>query len=224
MNMKKFLHSRKKGFTLVELLVGMTIFTVGITSIFLLLESTFKSASISRNEIIVANLLREQIELIRNLKENNYKNFAKWDLAKITDESGNIVKNSLFEGNFLVENNFDEKKFEFDENWISKSPIKIIQKNFNDNDDQKIFEETRLCFNSENFYTHCNGSANEKKTSFASYIKISEMKYDEKNENSKILNENNENQAYIIEAFVINKNNSNYRKYDAKTIITNWMK
>lgn len=222
MNMKKFLHSRKKGFTLVELLVGMTIFTVGITSIFLLLESTFKSASISRNEIIVANLLREQIELIRNLKENNYKNFAKWDLAKITNESGNIVKNSLFEGNFLVENNFDEKKFEFDENWISESPIKIIQKDFSDiNDDQKIFEEARLCFNLENFYIHCNNSTNEKKTSFASYIKISEMKYDG---NSKILNENNENQAYIIEAFVINKNGSNYRKYDTKTIITNWMK
>lgn len=199
----------------------MTIFTVGITSIFLLLESTFKSASISRNEIIVANLLREQIELIRNLKENNYKNFAKWDLAKIE----NSIETNLFEWTFLIENNFDEKNFKFDEDWISESPIKIIQKNFIDiNDDQKVFEEARLCFNSENFYIHCNNSTNEKKTSFASYIKISEMKYDEKNENSKILNENNENQAYIIEAFVINKNGSNYRKYDTKTIITNWMK
>lgn len=221
MNMKKFLHSRKKGFTLVELLVGMTIFTVGITSIFLLLESTFKSASISRNEIIVANLLREQIELIRNLKENNYKNFAKWDLAKIE----NSTETNLFEWTFLVENNFGEKEFKFDENWINESPIKITEKILSDEkNNEKIFEETRLCFNSENFYIHCNNSTNEKKTSFASYVKISEMKYDEKNENSKILNENNENQAYTIEAFVINKNGSNYRKYDTKTIITNWMK
>lgn len=196
----------------------MTIFTVGITSIFLLLESTFKSATISRNEIIVANLLREQIELIRNLKENNYKNFAKWDLAKIE----NSTETNLFEWTFLVENNFGEKEFKFDENWINESPIKITEKILSDEkNNEKIFEEARLCFNSKNFYTHCNGSADEKITSFASYVKISEMKYDE---NSKILNENNENQAYIIEAFVINKNNSNYRKYDTKTIITNWMK
>lgn len=191
----------------------MTIFTVGITSIFLLLESTFKSATISRNEIIVANLLREQIELIRNLKENNYKNFAKWDLAKIE----NSTKTNLFEWTFLIENNFDEKNFKFDEDWISESPIKIIQKNFIDiNDDQKVFEEARLCFNSENFYIHCNNSTNEKKTSFASYIQISKMK---KNET-----ENFDIDAYLIEAFVINKNGSNYRKYDTKTIITNWMK
>lgn len=74
----KIRHSRK-GFTLIELLVGMTIFSVGITSIFLLLQQTMKSASISKNEIVVSNLLREQLELVRNQRDTNYKNYAKWD-------------------------------------------------------------------------------------------------------------------------------------------------
>lgn len=70
--MKK-LHFRqsRRGFTLIELLIGMTIFSIAMTSIYLLLTSTMKSASYSRNEIIVANLLREQMELVRNVRDSN---------------------------------------------------------------------------------------------------------------------------------------------------------
>lgn len=78
--MKKIRHSRA-GFTLVELIVGMTIFSIAITSIFLLLNSTMKSVTISRSEIIVSNLLREQIELVRNIRDSNIAKGAVWDAA-----------------------------------------------------------------------------------------------------------------------------------------------
>lgn len=76
---KKFRHSRA-GFTLIELLVGMTIFSIALTSIYLLLNSTMKSVSYSRNEIIVSNLLREQIELVRNIRDSNIAKGAGWDV------------------------------------------------------------------------------------------------------------------------------------------------
>jgi len=76
----KIRHSRV-GFTLIELLIGMTVFALGITVIFLLLQQSMKSAAISRNEVIVANLLREQIELVHNIRDTNVLHYAPWDRA-----------------------------------------------------------------------------------------------------------------------------------------------
>jgi hypothetical protein len=40
--------------------------------------------SYSRSEIIVTGLLREQGELVRNIRENNILLYTSWDNAKIT--------------------------------------------------------------------------------------------------------------------------------------------
>jgi prepilin-type N-terminal cleavage/methylation domain-containing protein len=67
------------GFTLVELIVGMTIFAIGLTGIYGLLSSVMKNANYSRHEVVVANLLREQNELFHNIRDTNVRNYAKWD-------------------------------------------------------------------------------------------------------------------------------------------------
>ncbi len=88
----KIRHSRV-GFTLIELLVGMTIFSIALTSIYLLLTSTMKSVTYSRNEIIVSNLLREQMELMRNIRDSNIAKGAAWDAWKVfNDKNSKIFK------------------------------------------------------------------------------------------------------------------------------------
>lgn len=79
-----YLHSLKhsrSGFTLIELIVGMTIFSIGMTAILALLSTTIDTATVSRQEIIVSNLLREQVELIKNVRNSNVRNFVPWDSA-----------------------------------------------------------------------------------------------------------------------------------------------
>jgi prepilin-type N-terminal cleavage/methylation domain-containing protein len=73
--------SSKSGFTLVELIVGMTIFSVGMTAILALLHSTIDTSIASRQEIIASNLLREQIELIKNVRNSNVRSFVPWDTS-----------------------------------------------------------------------------------------------------------------------------------------------
>lgn len=68
-----------RGFTLVELMVGMLIFSLGLTSIYTILSSTFRNVSYSRHEVVVAGLLREQIELVKNIRDTNVRAFAPWD-------------------------------------------------------------------------------------------------------------------------------------------------
>lgn len=60
-------------------------FSVGITSIFALLQTTMKAAVSSRNEVIVANFLREQMELVKYIRDNNYKSYFAWNVFPIYD-------------------------------------------------------------------------------------------------------------------------------------------
>jgi prepilin-type N-terminal cleavage/methylation domain-containing protein len=101
-------HSRS-GFTLVELIVGMTIFAIGLTGILALLGTTISNSSYSRHEIVVAGLLREQMELVKNIRDTNLKNYTEWD--KIFVE--NTATTSWSSGAYIIENNFQDSEFSF---------------------------------------------------------------------------------------------------------------
>ena len=82
-NMRRFFLSSRKAFTLVEMMIGITIFSISMGGIYLLLESATSRAAYSRHEIVAANLLREQIELIKNLRGSNWRSFRPWDTPRI---------------------------------------------------------------------------------------------------------------------------------------------
>lgn len=42
------------GFTLVELIIGMTIFSIGLTGVYALLQTTMSTVRYSRDEIVVS--------------------------------------------------------------------------------------------------------------------------------------------------------------------------
>ena len=76
------------GFTLIELIVGMTIFSIGLAGIYALLQTTMSTVRYSQDEIIVSGLLREQIDLVNNIRDTNLRNYISWDSLLITTPSG----------------------------------------------------------------------------------------------------------------------------------------
>lgn len=212
-------HSRS-GFTLVELLIGMTIFSIAMTSIYLLLMSTMKSANYSRNEIVVSNLLQEQMELVRNIRDNNIANASAWNAWKVENDSSITTFAS---GSYLIENNFSATGSTFSNNTMQTSPVKIQVKKFSGDDLPTKFSESQLCFDDKKRYTHCENDAHKTQsgTIFASYANIFPMNY-EKDGKVVEIEKDGVHQWFIIDARVIVRDGNNYREYDAKTGITDW--
>ena len=227
--MKKiaFRHSRSR-FTLIELLVGMTIFSIAITSIFLLLESTMKSVRISRNEVIVSNLLREQLELVRNVRDANLAKGAAWNVARIDDGA----ETKFSSGTFLIENDFGANVTKFGNDStgsfsILESPVKIKKANFSSDEIETKFQESQLCFDDYKRYIRCDSDTHRTQsgTAFASYTNIFPMYFGSgATGTTTIADENNNPQGFILDARVIVRDGNVYREYDAKTAITDWQR
>lgn len=66
-----FYHS-SAGFTLVEVLIAILIFGLGLISAFVLSSSANSLSLRSKQEIIATNLLREQLELLKNIRDTNF--------------------------------------------------------------------------------------------------------------------------------------------------------
>lgn len=68
-------HFSKKngaGFTLIELVIAVGVFTVGIMGAFTLALADLKVAKDNFNRVLAADLAREGIELIRNIRDSNW--------------------------------------------------------------------------------------------------------------------------------------------------------
>ena len=62
----------RSGFTLVEVLVAILIFGLGLISAFVLSNTANSLSMRSKQEIIATNLLREQLELFKNIRDTNF--------------------------------------------------------------------------------------------------------------------------------------------------------
>ncbi len=66
------------------MLLGITVFSIGLVGISLLFQTAVDTASYARHEVIASNLLREQIELIKNLRDSNWRSYRPWNIARIS--------------------------------------------------------------------------------------------------------------------------------------------
>lgn len=66
-------------FSIVEILVWVMIFSLGLVSIYMLIASSMKMNEYSKNSIIASNLAREGIEIVRNVRDNNYATLHNWN-------------------------------------------------------------------------------------------------------------------------------------------------
>ncbi|HEY0220976.1 MAG TPA: prepilin-type N-terminal cleavage/methylation domain-containing protein, partial [Candidatus Paceibacterota bacterium] len=61
----------KKGFTLVESLVAISILSLSILSTFTVVSSSLKSSSLAKEQVIAFYLAQEAMEYIKNVRDNN---------------------------------------------------------------------------------------------------------------------------------------------------------
>lgn len=69
-----------KGFTLLETIIAVAILATGIVASLTLISKSIQSVSLSQNRLIATYLANEGMELVRNIRDNNWKDpSASWD-------------------------------------------------------------------------------------------------------------------------------------------------
>lgn len=210
----------RTGFTLVELIVGMTVFAIGLTGIYALLSWTIGNSTYSRHEVVVANLLREQIELIKNVRDTNIRNLLPWDTVFIEWLSTSRFSSWVY----VIENDFSHEYISIDttHGTIQNSPIYIkdITVPFMSSSSiEQKFARSALYLDAEWRYTH---AVTKEGTPYASYTLVYPITI---NTNPIMeIKKDGKPQWYIVDARVIVNSRWVYREYDAKTAITDWIR
>lgn len=85
--MKLFSCSARKGFTLLEVVVAIGILVIALGGAVSLIVLTRESEAVAKNNLTAAYLAREGMELVRNVRDDNYDNSASFhqDIATIDD-------------------------------------------------------------------------------------------------------------------------------------------
>ena len=89
---KSYKLKAKEGFTLVESLVAIAVFTVGISAAIFVIQQSFFVGARVKNKIIAAHLAQEGIEVIRNIRDRN------WIQGKVYNV-GDVAANCFNESN-----------------------------------------------------------------------------------------------------------------------------
>ena len=76
--MKYFLPKTNKGFTLIEMLVAVLIFSISLVSLMTISSRGISSNRSSQNEISAQYFAAEGIEAVRNIRDSNYVSFQPW--------------------------------------------------------------------------------------------------------------------------------------------------
>lgn len=78
---KKIDSRYSKGFTLLETIVAIGVITTGFVSALALITNSYFYISNIQNRLVAANLAAEGIELVRNIRDNNWLQSQAWNLG-----------------------------------------------------------------------------------------------------------------------------------------------
>lgn len=154
--------STKQWFSIIEILVGMFIFSLWIISIYAVISSSLRINEYNKNYIIAANLAREQVELLRNNRDYNYYKIQKFDQMNPANLTfSNVLWDITQIKNYKVSNNFLAS---------ASFLINIEEISVWDFSDDSNYQ---LCFDdTENVYIYCPPSTTLKKLPFFKYVSI----------------------------------------------------
>ncbi len=60
-------------------MTGIVVFSIGMLGIYLLVDAGISSAQNAKIEIVASNILREQVELLKNTRDSNWLMLRLWD-------------------------------------------------------------------------------------------------------------------------------------------------
>lgn len=193
-------------------MIAILVFTLGLLSAYMLVDSAMGAAINGRNEIIAVNLAREQIELVKNLRDTNWLqnlNFMSTGAqngthSNITMEPADNIQD-FGSGFYIIENTtgWDNQPSIF----LKKLSGFSWTQGTKPNDTELTW--IKLCLKDQKTYTH-DCSAGEK-TLFYSFILIEPLKIDG----------TSVSKAFRLTSTVLT-NQRGYREYVVRTIITDW--
>lgn len=101
----KELRHASRGFALVEVLVAVSLLSATIITISALTISMMRANSLNQNHLIATELSREGIEITRNIRDTNWRNYRNWLTGIYDGSSGAYV--FAVDGNGLVGEDFN---------------------------------------------------------------------------------------------------------------------
>jgi len=97
---KNFQKNMRKGFTLIEVIVAISVITIGIIGIYNLVPRIVSITSANANRFIVSQLAREGIEVVRNIRDTNWLQGRSFDTGLEQGENYGVQYN----GDSLIDN------------------------------------------------------------------------------------------------------------------------
>lgn len=197
-----------RAFSIIEVMIGIFVFSLWLVAIFAILTSSLGINDLNKNSIIAGELAREQIELVRNIRDTNYKNLKLWNqqdpsvsltLWDRTDPS----KVFLSDNYYFIENNFTSWSIESEH--LGSSILEW------EGDLSSMQSAYGLCFDTLNRYVKCS-STSPITTNFFKYLKFEPARDDAWN----LIDD-----AYILISKVIWYKRG-YHEFELRTIITDW--
>jgi Tfp pilus assembly protein PilV len=73
------INKKEKGFGMLEIIIALTVFSMGVLSAMASLSLALRSASTSHLNLVAANLAQEGIEIVRNRRDANWVDRQSWD-------------------------------------------------------------------------------------------------------------------------------------------------
>lgn len=192
-------------FSIIEVLVWIFVFSLGLVAILMLLSSSMTLNELNRNRIIASNLAREQIELLRNIRDNNYAKLQPWNLK---NPSGTDYTSVFSSGAYYT------LESDFSASW--DFPIRVQEiTDFVEWPEyvSSRMESYRLCLDDENVYTYsCDTNT---KTMFFRYMHLEPLEY-----MSGSVVETFPSSFRVTSKVIWYKNG--YHEFDIKTILADW--
>lgn len=205
--MNKF--NNKYAFSIIEILIWIFIFTLGIVSVYAIISSTMRVNDLNKNYIIASNLANEQVELVKNIRDSDYENIKKYNQINPSDDNYDNV--FQFWSKYKIENDYSN---------AATFPIKVtdITTWFEEGEDKLnslSMNSYMLCLDENNRYTYdCSNTAN-KKTRFYRYISFEKLQYKEWIDVKEITD------SYLLKSKVIWYIRW-YHEYELKSVISDW--
>jgi len=201
----------KSWMSIIEVIVAIFIFTIWLSSIYLVITSSINLNEYGKNQIIASNLAREWLELVKNLRDSNYSNLHNWNSI-----NPNLSWNYDLETNLIQ--TWTYYKIELDYETIFPDFSVRLEK-INDFQEWKEYIKTNmkdyeLCLNNAKKYTY-NCSLWNKKTGIFRYIKFEDLTYKDASWNDIVVQE-----AYKVVSKVI-WYKKGYHEINLTTILAN---
>lgn len=171
-----------KAFTLIETLVAIIVFCIGILTVLLWLSQTLRNKDYATTQIKSAFFAREWIELVFNLRDANYHKELPWNCIFKPNPSGNISIKLDENGNEISNSacNWYLKPWTVLKIWIwSENEYIHVEEWQLANDFDKDFENFQIYFHTwvDNWFLYDYKWNDDEKTWFARYLTIETVKW-----------------------------------------------